>query len=249
MSGAVLLVDVGNSRLKWARVAEDGHWSHGVPFSTRSADFDRHWAEVPRPDAVWVSNVAGPDAADRLQHWVERQWGRPVQFGRSQVRCGAVVNGYARPEQLGVDRWFGLLGLYRPDGRPACLVDCGTAITVDVLDADGRHQGGLIAPGLETMAAALRQRAPGLASATPTPPVPPTLGRDTASGVGSGCLLAAAGLIEKVFQDTAAGQGALPRLVLTGGDAAAIGACLSQPHALDESIVLRGLLIGAGLTS
>lgn len=245
MSRPLLLVDVGNSRIKWALTTEPT-WTTGVPFSTRDpslhAALDRHWSGLQCPERLVISNVAGPDIAEHIDSWVQRHWAVPAVYARSEKSSGGVLNGYVQPEQLGADRWLGLLGLCRDYPLPACLVDCGTAMTVDVVDERGRHLGGLITPGLKTMRRALHVNAHGLDYADDQPSEL-ALGQDTSSCIREGCLMACAGLIEKTLTVMAGKIDKPLRVVLTGGDAQRIGQCLSIPYELDDSIVIRGLWV------
>lgn len=248
MNRSRLLVDFGNSRIKWASATGDV-LSPGRPFPWHAeelpAQLDRHWSGMTPPAAIHVATVAGPAVAERLDAWVRARWGLSARFARTEASRGGVSNGYDRPEDLGVDRWLGLLGLHRHYPLPACLVDCGTAITLDLLDADGRHRGGVIAPGLTAMRRALSRdtHALGLIQGRPVPG--PCLGRDTVSGIAAGCVLSGAGLVEKCLAELRRESGAAIQLVLTGGDAPAIGGHLSIPFQSDETIVLRGLLVMA----
>ncbi len=245
MSGARLLVDIGNSRIKWV-LATDSVWTPGLPFPTHdgslAAALDRHWSSLQKPKAVAVSNVAGPEIARILDHWVGNHWGIPVHYAQSEARLGHVINGYSKPEQLGVDRWLGLVGLQASYSLPACLVDCGTAITLDLLDGQARHRGGLIAPGLATMQRALQTNAHGLGGAE-AQSVTTRFGHDTAGCIQAGCLMAGAGLIEKTLTQLTEELNEPVRLVLAGGDAGQIGAHLSIPFVLNADIVLRGLSV------
>lgn len=243
-----LLVDIGNSRIKWA-LASHGTWLIGESFETDAqtlrGHLQAHWLPLDRPVAVWVSNVAGPAVFAELHRWVSDVWACPVSAAQSQSRQGGVTNGYETPERLGVDRWLGLLGLRQRHPLPACLVDSGTAITVDVLDEAGFHLGGLIAPGLKTMKHALQADTYALDIVTGPAPGPVVLGRDTASAMDSGCVLACAGLIEKALGSLTDTTAKKCTLVMTGGDAALIGRHLSIPFQLDDTIVLHGLQIMA----
>ncbi|MFN5746471.1 MAG: type III pantothenate kinase [Methylococcaceae bacterium] len=241
---ARLLVDIGNSRLKWA-------WSFGTELeagpafssdiTTLADDLKRFWGDRPSPPAeVYLANVAGADRAAVLSDWLMAQWGLVPRLVRSEPhRCG-VVNGYDQPQQLGVDRWVALVGLQAYYGGPACVVDCGTAITLDMLDENGRHRGGLIAPGHQTMIRALLTQTAGIAL-TDYPAGAELLGRSTTAAVAGGVFLACAGLIEKAVAHLNC-NGSPLRLVLTGGDAAEIGGHLSIPFLRDELLVLKGLL-------
>lgn len=239
-----LLVDIGNSRVKWA-VAEDGGWRVGTPFpsapATLADQLDRHWLALTPPGALYVANVAGAGIAGTLGAWVARHWRVPVHFARAEAQAQGVTNGYQRPEQLGVDRWVGLLALRREYPLPAALVDCGTALTFDLLDGDGRHLGGLIAPGPATMRRVLLRETHGVREVERQ--TPGFLGRDTAAGVAGGVIRACAGLVEKSLVEAAGLVGGVPILVLAGGDAAELGRCLAIPYRLAPDLVLRGLSI------
>lgn len=247
MSPNLLLVDMGNSRLKWARwhgasILQGGAFPSAL---TTLPDFlDRYWLEVRRPDEMFVANVAGPAAASMVQAWVDSHWRVPVRFAHSEAFGHGVINGYTQPERLGVDRWLALLGARREQATPLCVVDCGTALTLDLLDGQGRHQGGLIAPGLTTMMESLCQATQGIRmqDSSVQPPWP---GRDTASCVEAGAMLACSGLIEKCVREWGRRQGDTITVVLTGGDAIRIGNELTLPWRLDEFLVMRGLLTWA----
>jgi len=244
MSRQVLLVDIGNSRLKWA-FWRAGELHPGMPFPSASQGLSgrltQSWAALTPPAAVYAANVAGPCVEASLQAWVERHWGLPVRFARTEAEGGGVINGYRHPERLGVDRWLALVGLRRHYPLPACVLDCGTAITLDYLDAEGRHQGGLIAPGLQSMRSVLASKTHQLGGIDDVTTVNPCLARDTHEGIQAGCLHACAGLIEKVVKELRQREDDELHLVMTGGDAAIIGQVLAYPHHQDEQLVLRGL--------
>lgn len=243
MRPARLLVDVGNSRIKWV-LATDSGWTPGVPFLTHErplvSALDRHWSKLERPAAVAVSNVAGPEIAEHIDHWVGKHWNIPVHYAQSERWRGPVVNGYTRPEQLGVDRWLGLLALQASYSLPACLVDCGTAITLDVLDDHARHCGGLIAPGLMTMQRSLQLETHAI-SPLECQEKTGLLGRDTQSCIELGTLMACAGLVEKTLVNLGRHFNLPMQLVLTGGDALRLRDYLTVPSQLCEDMVLRGL--------
>ena len=230
-----LLVDIGNSRVKWA-VAEHGELKVGAAFPSDAAEFgkslDRLWRDMGAPRAAHASNVAGDAMADRLAEWVARRWNLPVRFARSEARAHGVINGYRQPERLGVDRWMGLIALRHDYALPACLVDCGTALTLDVLDETGRHLGGLIAPGPALMRRALLRETQGVRPEGTAAGGP--LGLDTA---------ACAGLVEKTLSELAPALDRAPTLVLSGGDGGLLGQALPIPYRLAPDLVLRGLLI------
>jgi type III pantothenate kinase len=242
-----LLVDIGNSRVKWGRLERDGRIVVGTPLTTDAsmlgADLDRVWAGIERPPAIVVCNVAGAAVEAALAEWVLRHWTLGPQLIRTAREGFGVVNGYTEPGRLGVDRWVGLIGARAVFGVPACLIDCGTAVTVDLLDSQGRHRGGLIAPGLRLMTDALRRgtRGGGGIGGPAAGLTTRFWGQSTGEGLESGALQTAAGLVERAAQRARRDLGAEPTLVLTGGDASAISPLLSVPYRLAPTIVLQGL--------
>jgi type III pantothenate kinase len=146
-----------------------------------------------------------------------------------------VCNAYQQPEQLGVDRWLALVAVRRHYQIPACIVDCGTAITVDLMDVNGKHQGGLISPGLTLMRKALTEGTEALQFLETDYVFGPA--NFTGAAIYSGTLSAAAGLIEHVLTR----QPGTVQLILTGGDAKLIARQLMGKPVIDTNLVLRGL--------
>lgn len=236
-----LLIDIGNSRVKWAR-SESGRYAFGGAFTTDvfalTGACERQMAELPRPEAVLVSNVAGERAGGTLADWVSARWGVPVRFVRSEARALGVVNAYPNPAQLGVDRWLGLIGAWRIRRDACCIVSAGTALTVDLLDADGRHRGGVISPGLAMMRSALTSlEALGGAAES----CDGFFCSGTGPALSSGILHSAVGLIRESSRSAAALLGGEPDLVLTGGDAETLRPHIEAPVHLVPHLVLEGL--------
>lgn len=236
-----ILVDAGNSRVKWAQcVGEEMHI--GEPFATDSgalaAELQARWSALP-PQPVYLSNVAGLDWERRFVDWVRQVWRAEVHVARTSRDAFGILNAYEQPEKLGVDRWVGLIGARARFGLPVCLVDCGTAITVDLVDREGRHRGGLIAPGLALMVGALRGRVPGIDGGVDS--VECFWGCNTAHGLANGVREMALGLIERAIRGARITLGMEPTLVLTGGDAERLAAHLDIRHRHAPDVVLRGL--------
>ncbi len=244
-SDSFLLIDIGNSRTKWG-VAKNGRIESGEPFATqcfknKAATLGRCWQNVPPPAQVAVANVAGPDCATRLDAWTKRCWGLAPRFASPEAEGFGVRNAYFDPGKLGVDRWVALIGARHACPGPVCVADCGTAITVDAMDSEGVHLGGVIAPGLMMMRRSLVSGTSALPFAKED--FRGSFVRETAAAIGSGTLQAAAGLVERCYRETASKLGGDPRLLLTGGDALAIGPLLEMPFESRPDLVLEGLLI------
>jgi type III pantothenate kinase len=233
-----LLVDIGNSRLKWAVSAQGGLTAGAaVPNHLLS---EQHLAEVwkplPSPDRLAISCVSARRFVGLIRSTANKLWpGIAIIEAKSTPQAFGVKNAYDQPEKLGVDRWLALLAAHRYSPLPVCIVDCGTAITVDLLDEHGLHLGGLICPGLTLMKKSLSAGTEALGYDDAVFAVGPA--NHTEAAIYSGVLSAAAGLIEHVFS----AQPEHCRLLLTGGDAKLIAGQLDYDCRIDADLVLRGL--------
>ena len=231
------LFDLGNSRLKCApldaginpgSVREIGHDGNA---------FDRAIEQLPSGfDTAYVASVASPALTVALLDALTARCTRITRV-RTQWQCAGVRIAYADPQRLGVDRFLALVAAHARAAQPWLVVGVGTALTIDLLAADGRHHGGRIAPSPTLMRDALHQRAPQL---------PATGGQciafadDTADALASGCEGAAIALIADSRERAARALGAPPRLLLHGGGSAARSPQL--PDAVSApALVLEGL--------
>jgi type III pantothenate kinase len=232
-----LLFDLGNTRLKCARADAPGAAS-ALPHA--GADFEPSLAdwldENATPGArAWLAAVAPEPIVQAVERALDER-GIAVQRVHTRAAALGLRVAYAEPARLGVDRWLAMLGA-RARGDGAWLVAVvGSALTVDAITAEGEHLGGLIAPPPEAMHAALVARAPRLAG---TAGEVQRFARSTPDAIASGCVLAAAALIERSYDELRTAQPA-PRLLLSGGGAAALRPWL-PPHLHAPALVLEGL--------
>jgi type III pantothenate kinase len=245
----VLVLDAGNSRLKWGLYAAPRWHSFGAtPNGEIGALALRDWQNLPRPARVVGVNVAGEAVRLRIEALLTRWRVLPEWLAASAAACG-VVNGYAVPEQLGADRWASLVAARRrvtaagAAAGPAVVVNAGTAVTVDALDADGRFRGGVILPGLELMLHALADKTAALKTAPGRFAEFPS---NTADALFSGAVQAVAGAIERMRRAVRRGDGAVLCL-LTGGGAATIAPHLPDGAEIVPNLVLEGVLALAGV--
>ncbi len=233
-----LLVDIGNTRLKWAMITE-GALISGKPLlhcQLKRENLLAAWKCIGPPQRMAISCVSAKPLLMQVCSVALELWpGIDIVQANSQANACGVYNAYPQPEKLGVDRWLALLAVHRLYPRAACVVDCGTAITVDVMDADGRHRGGMICPGLALMKKSLHQATENLQYSETSYTL--GLANFTEAAIYSGTLSAAIGLIEQVYAK-------LPehtQLILTGGDAELIARHLAFKAQIDADLVLRGL--------
>lgn len=248
----ILLVDAGNTRIKWAEL-EGNALQSGAAVLRRRVEEDMDglagaWAALPAPRRLLVASVAGSEFGERLRILAGRLWGLAPEFIAAQATAFGVTNAYTEPQRLGVDRWLALVAAHRLVHEPVCIVDCGTALTVDVMARDGEHLGGLIIPGLGLMRRALLEKTAGIELAiggAQTGEVA-LFAKDTRSGVMGGTLYATVAAIDRIVQDVAEVIGAEPACVLTGGDAGVVRGLLAAEFRHEPELVLKGLAIVAG---
>ena len=244
-----LLVDVGNTRIKWASQLDR------CLLSTEAAEHRNHedlstligrcWLHLEPPGRVIVSNVAGERIEQALINWTRGAWGVVPEFVRDKPRVLSFNSEYCI-DALGVDRWMALLALHDRFDLPAIVIGCGTAVTVDVLTEKGIHIGGAIMPGLILMREVLYQHTNGL-SASSTEPIT-VIGRTTEQAIASGTLIAVCGMIDRIMIEVEQ-QGHLnSQLVLTGGDAQVVANALDRSVLIEPDMVLIGLMLFANQT-
>lgn len=235
----VLCLDCGNTRLKWA-VHQGGAWLCFGALPLTAIDslpnvLEALVVSTQLPDSAICCNVAGEATAAAIAATV-RTLSIPLVWVNSLGEQCGIKNGYDDPTQLGADRWAALIGARARHGG-SCLVVCaGTATTIDRLDADGRFRGGLILPGIALMCASL-------AHATAQLPLGggslQSLPTNTADAITSGCILATAGAVGRMFADIAAEGRAV--CLLSGGAAEVLRPALDIPCRRIDNLVLEGL--------
>ncbi len=262
-------MDVGNSRLKWALVREP--YRRRQPFPARGAMDLAHLRGTSSPlravfraladsglqSRVQVCNVAGPEV-ERQIRVIARQTGvgRP-RFVRSSAEACGVRNSYREAWRLGADRWMAMIGAHHEYSHiDLCLVGIGTALTVDVLDAGGRHVGGHIIPGPRMMIESLLARTAGIARRAggsavlehfapggPRAALLPLFAHDTRTALLTGVRHACAAAIDHARHEAGRELGRRPRLILAGGAAEVIAPLLTSSHRRDDDLILRGLAV------
>lgn len=226
------LFDLGNTRLKFAGLRADG--SLGEVRAIAHGDGDDWLDGLPSGEAACIASVAADPRRVALLDALCARFGR-IHLVATQSRCGGLRIAYPVPRHLGVDRFLGLLSAL--DAGDVLLVGIGTALTVDLLDREGLHRGGRIAPSPALMREALHARASVLPARGGTYA---EFADDTHHALASGCEGAALALVERSLREGEALLGRRPALWLHGGGADALRERL-PPHAWVPDAVLRGL--------
>lgn len=205
-----VLIDAGNTRVKWA-IAVGGRWqAHGESAYNDLSGFAAH---VGSAFACYIASVTSADREAELTHLLRRAGVQPTWLS-SEASFGDLRNGYAEPEQLGVDRWMALIAARRRTLDPVLVVSVGTAMTVDALAGDGTFLGGLIVPGPTMMRHALQHGTARVGTASGSWQAFP---RTTADAVQSGIVAALSGAVLQQYARLRAATPVPPRCLLSGG--------------------------------
>ncbi len=232
------LLDLGNSRCKFAILKPGEADTFGaVPYQDGSRlDVIASVLEPYELDSIVVCSVLGRQFNEQLQ---DRFAASSFYFLNPAERCFGITLAYDDPGTLGVDRLAALIAAKVRYTGSTCIVDCGTAVTVDVLDSGGMHRGGVIFPGLASMRAALEMdTAIDLNREAGSFAIPATSTRDA---IYSGCLSAVAGGINQAVDRMQAEGEPFEQIILTGGDAELLMPLLAQPVIHELDWVLEGL--------
>jgi type III pantothenate kinase len=240
-----LLVDIGNTRVKWA-ILRDGRQlrMQAAPHENSGLALRALVRRAPRDVGRVIVVSVVDDALSRvLDAAVRRRFGVVAEYIRSTRRAGGVTNGYRDTWRLGADRWVSAIGAHAlARGRTTVIANVGTALTIDVVTDAGRHRGGAIVPGPATMVESLLSGTHGIRRrATGDKASPRSLfATDTASALAAGSMFAAAAFIDRAVLEARA-RGGRPLLLLTGGGAPALTRYIRTPTRVVPDLVLRGL--------
>lgn len=238
-----LLIDAGNTRIKWALTDIDhvvGDWyTMGSVVHADLGKLKQAWS-AQKIKRVLISNVAGDSVASQLRK-ILAELNVPessLTWFRAQAEYAGVRNAYAQPTQLGSDRFASLIGArHRYVGQRLLVVTCGTATTIDALEADGTFVGGMILPGLATMATSLAVNTALLPSVDKADRTR-VFADNTQDAIISGSLSAQAGAIMFAYEQR---TDPLARCVLSGGAAQYLGPYLPMAFNAVDNLVLLGL--------
>jgi type III pantothenate kinase len=242
-----LLLDIGNTRIKWAYAGQDdaAQLQDAGDFLHRDvADPGRFVEQLPyAPAGAAAVNVGGTELGGMIAERLAASFGCKLELITTSAAFGEVSNGYVSPEQLGADRWAAVVAARARCRQACCIVDAGSATTIDLLAATGRHLGGLILPGLRLMQSALRADTSDIdrfASRGKPLADEEWIGRDTASAISRGSVFATIQTIKgavREFPET----DVEPLLIVTGGEAPLLMRELPESAQHCPLLVLEGV--------
>ena len=227
-----LLIDVGNTAIKWRLASAEGLLDAGGSASDVSslckAIESEQWS------AVGLASVASDAADAELIAALTASGARAVHRATAQATCLGLVSSYAVPERMGVDRWLAMLAAHVHNEGALCVIDAGTAVTVDLVSKEGVHEGGYILPGADLMRRALSSETDRIqVGALETPTIGP--GNNTGACVTAGSWRAVMGAVQSIMAEYPQ-----HRALVTGGAADALQDLgLAATHSPD--LVMEGL--------
>jgi type III pantothenate kinase len=242
----ILLVDIGNTRVKWATY-ESGRL--GASNAAAYANWDiADWRSAlfsTQPVArVLAAAVAGSASRGKLAA-AAASCGVPIQFVTTSASAGGVRNAYPDPSLLGIDRWIAMIGARHLRAQACCIVDIGTAATVDAVTADGVHLGGFIVPGPQLMVQSLLAGTSDLAShaarSGSIAGASALFANNTRDAIERGCRIALAALVDRAYRELAASSPTPPALLGTRGAVEEIAPYVLAPLEVVPDLVLHGL--------
>ncbi len=232
----LLAIDAGNTTVKIGyHDGADWQSKRRVSLDDFCLDPGRYLQRIVCP--AIVANVAGPRFRDALVRELASQ---KIFWVQATAHACDVVNLYQPPEQLGADRWAMLLAARALERQACVVVALGTALTVDVLTADGVFLGGSIAPGMQLMRTALAQGTHGVHT---IPGAVTTYPKQTSDAVGTGIVYALIGVIEKMIVTHEQQTQSPVAVILTGGDAHLLLPHLNRTVQVVDNLVLEGLIV------
>ena len=251
-------IDAGNTRSKWQAHSDGAVIASGAVASAGQQLIAAiEAAGVQSPTRVRIASVRDNETLAELQASIKTQWHIIAELATTTARACGIINSYAQPHTMGIDRWLAVLAAARlvgmidpaqPDtvlkSAPAfCVIDAGSAITLDFVAADGVHRGGYIAPGYQLQLQALLSGTGRIDVDTQQSSQQLAPANNTADAVLAGVLLSLCGLITSGlnrFADSA-DTVAAPTVLITGGDALRLQPHLDFASRYEPDLVLQGL--------
>ncbi len=238
----ILEMDFGNSRIKWRLRSSAEVLLRGVVDREKGLVGLVPAVElyIKQITAVSVVSVLDESAKVWINFWAKKNLNIVPRYAYSQAEVAGVINGYDDPAKLGVDRWLAVVAAYNLCHTSCVVISWGTALTVDLVNQQGRHLGGYIVPGWRVAMNALNTNTQliNLQSINGLALLP---GTSTGAAVGHGLAACYIGLIQNAITQLGAQTHSNARTILaTGGDARRLQELFPEIQVCEE-LILDGL--------
>lgn len=234
-----LLIDVGNTRVKWAVIEDEFNEDVDVCIGS----LKELSISIQNMDTVNTKVLlSAVNQTNDLMLLLDKSDFAEITSVKSQSTQAGISNSYEQPERMGIDRWLAMIASHKlVNNKGIVIVDAGSALTIDVLNQKGFHQGGYIVPGIAMAQSALFsnteqvKRYDEVVATNRSSGRLNKLGNNTLQCVEYGVINQQVALIEKVMK-----QYPEYEIMITGGDGELLAEFL--PTAIvDRNLVLKGL--------
>lgn len=237
-----ILIDIGNSRTKFCCVDQHGNFSFTQTSVVNNECFNEDFFDInfSNKHKVIVANVASNRLTTTLEQWCKSNKLSFLEV-KSEQNKASVTSAYEQPKQLGVDRWLTLLAsaqLY--PNKNVLIIDAGTATTIDLLAASGKHHGGWILAGVSTLFTSVLRETTKV-NALVSSDTSLAFGTDTTTNVNNACWAATVGLINQAINQAELDLGQLDVIVITGGNSKTLHNLVTAPMTRIDDLVFYGL--------
>ncbi|MAJ91047.1 MAG: hypothetical protein CMF40_02540 [Legionellales bacterium] len=240
-----LLLDIGNSSVNWASEKKSKFLSQGSFIYDKEnveGSLKNNLSLTKETSKILLSNVAGLEVYNSLNCWIKKHG--DIELWQSSVdeKFKGLSTSYTESKQIGIDRWLAMVASWDKYHSSLCVVNCGTALTIDLVDIHGHHLGGYIMPGAELMHKALMRNTDKI-NVSMTNIASLDYASNTQAAVNNGVFLALVSAIERIVNKFSVESGVMPKCIISGGNAELIEPLLEYQFEFEPNLVLRGLLI------
>lgn len=235
----IVLIDIGNTRTKFC-IVNNGTRGPQQAILNKNVSESFLNENFSKAQKIIVASVSHYELAGSIEEWSERQ---EIIYVRvvSELQRNNILNGYQVESQLGVDRWLALIGAGILFPRKNILiVDSGTATTIDLLTANGQHQGGWILAGINTLLSSVLADTAQV-SANKKETVSLAFGLNTSENVHNAAWAATVGMINLAVSHTENQGIVIDEVIFTGGNADLLSSLSLIECEIIEELVMIGL--------
>lgn len=240
----ILLLDIGNTRIKYAisdgeAILHAGAHVHEKQWPLAISQIDLESGND--IEQCLIASVMSDEDNQLIAETLSNDCSLEANFLKTQkFQCG-LENAYTNPDSMGVDRWLAMIAAWNATQRATLVIGCGTALTLDLIDDKGRHQGGYIIPGIQLMRNALRQNT---AKVQANDSLMPDWywGKSTEQCVNAGSLLSVISVIDRAIVNAEIDHVQGVECILSGGDAPLVQANLRKKVIYQPDLVFQGML-------
>ncbi|MER0215363.1 MAG: type III pantothenate kinase [Nitrosomonas sp.] len=240
MNSVLLIIDSGNSFVKWGLFNNDLWLTQRSVSHDDISELQTEFSVLSEPHLIIISHVARDETKSKICKFISRWSIQPIWHHSQSYQCG-VLNGYSDPKQLGSDRWAALIAAWNIEHKACLVINAGTAVTIDTLSDNGKFLGGIILPGFYLMLNSLysgTQLKPNKLGVYQNFPV------NTQNAIHSGIIHSLVGAIERMYGvlSTQLKHSSI-NCIISGGNASLLSPFIKYPLKIINNLVLEGLVV------